>query len=110
MFLNFEEYKNLNGNISDEDMFAYYEPIAYAKLDYYTQGRIRKMEDVPESVKMTFVRIVDLLDEQKDRNLKACSNDGVSVTYRDLPGVDTLIMQLIREMLPKELTFRGACV
>lgn len=107
MFLEYTDYKNLGGVIAEEDVFALYERQAAAKADYYTQGRISALEEIPTAVQEAVARITDLLFHKKDGEIKACSNDGVSITYVDTQGVDAAVLQILREMLPPELMFRG---
>ena len=61
MFLEYTDYKNLGGVIAEEDVFALYERQAAAKADYYTQGRISALEEIPTAVQEAVARITDLL-------------------------------------------------
>ncbi len=108
MILTYQAYTEMGGRIPDEAAYTPYERQAALKAGYYTQGRIQKLEVIPECVQAAIFRLVELFwDFDNGANIKACANDGVSVTYADAPSLDAAALQIIRETLPPELTFRG---
>lgn len=90
MYLTFEEYISASGNpdIIDCATFARCEFRARKAVDTLTQGRIAKMNTVPDAVKLLMVEIVAL-----EKNLGATAleipavasfnNDGYSESYAE---------------------------
>lgn len=108
MYLTYQDYVAMGGRIPTEAEYTPYARQADAKADYYTQGRIQKLEEVPQAVQRTVFRLVELLwGYDNGGGIRSCGSDGVSVTYADAPPLDLAALQIIRETLPAGLTFRG---
>lgn len=79
MYLTHEEYVKLGGEL-DNSTFMSLQPLATAKLDYWTFNRITQPD---ERVKLCMKLITDTLYEIKTEKNKvlSVSNDGISMSY-----------------------------
>lgn len=107
MYITFGFYQANGGVITDEVAFTLLEKKARYKLDYCTQNRIHTLEPIPEPVQDCMVELVNSLGEQlKGEKITSFSNDGVSVSF-DTTDEEKAMYNLIIQMLPSELTYRG---
>lgn len=117
MYLDYNKYKELGGTLN-ETAFNQHEIEVEAKLDYLTNGRIRKLDTIPEAVVNLCFRLNTNFWEQMNidqaQNLTSYSNGiesfGYSATNNQGKSViDTQIIQLVNEYLWEypELLYRG---
>ena len=117
MYLSYEKYKELGGTLNDTT-FLQHEIEVEAKLDYLTNGRIRKLDIIPEAVVNLCFRLNTNFWEQMNidqaQSLTSYSNGiesfGYSATNNEGKSViDTQIIQLVNEYLWEypELLYRG---
>lgn len=117
MYLDYNKYKELGGTLN-EAAFNQHEIEVEAKLDYLTNGRIRKLDTIPEAVVNLCFRLNTNFWEQMNidqaQNLTSYSNGiesfGYSATNNEGKSViDTQIIQLVNEYLWEypELFYRG---
>ena len=118
MYLSYEEYKELGGT-KDETTFSNNQYQIESKIDYITSGRIKKLTDIPEPVKMLCLRLHlnfwEKIDVDKSDNLASYSNGIESFGYISQSsegGASTLnkqINNIIREYLWEypQLLYRG---
>lgn len=117
MYLDYNKYKELGGTLN-ETAFNQHEIEVEAKLDYLTNGRIRKLHIIPEAVVNLCFRLNTNFWEQMNidqaQNLTSYSNGiesfGYSATSNEGKSViDTQIIQLVNEYLWEypELLYRG---
>lgn len=137
MYLTYEEYKNLGGDINalDATAFEQLEFEARTQIDWWTFGRLKNEATYPEAVKRCMYKLIELLDKQQkvlmvdavdeDGNVKAGlmahqSNDGVSATYNVITGnmamrvlksqLDNTIktyLQDVKDSLGRKVLYRG---
>lgn len=110
-------YYNWNGGKADMDdaAFSRNEFRARKLVDRLTQGRIKKMAQVPEAVKQLMVELVTLESTQgaetvNGQRVTSFSNDGYSETYATpLTGeqVKEIECDLISEYLSEETDDEG---
>ena len=117
MYLSYEKYKELGGTLNDTT-FLQHEIEVEAKLDYLTNGRIRKLDIIPEAVVNLCFRLNTNFWEQMNidqaQNLTSYSNGIESFGYNATNNegksvIDTQIIQLVNEYLWEypELLYRG---
>lgn len=117
MYLDYNKYKELGGTLN-ETAFSQHEIEVEAKLDYLTNGRIRKLEIIPEAVVNLCFRLNTNFWEQMNidqaQNLTSYSNGIESFGYNATNNegksvIDTQIIQLVNEYLWEypELLYRG---
>lgn len=87
VYLLFEEYNDLDGNIEDEKKFQHVEWDASRLLDKYTFNRLKNDYIISENVKRTIFSIMEMLEKKNimqdpaNNSVNSFSNDGVSVSY-----------------------------
>lgn len=117
MYLSYEKYKELGGTLNDTT-FLQHETDIETKLDYLTNGRIKKLDTVPEAVINLCFKLNISFWEQTDidgvKNTTSYSNGIESFSYSttDSQGkniVDTNIIKVVNEYLWEypELLYRG---
>ena len=117
MYLSYEKYKELGGTLNDTT-FLQHEIEVEAKLDYLTNGRIRKLDTVPEAVINLCFKLNISFWEQTEidgaKNITSYSNGIESFSYSttDSQGkniVDANIIKVVNEYLWEypELLYRG---
>ena len=117
MYLDYNKYKELGGTLN-ETAFNQHEIEVEAKLDYLTNGRIRKLDIIPDAVVNLCFRLNINFWEQMNidqaQNLTSYSNGiesfGYSATNNEGKSViDKQIIQLVNEYLCEytELLYRG---
>ena len=117
MYLNYEKYKELGGTLNDTT-FLQHEIEVEAKLDYLTNGRIRKLDTVPEAVINLCFKLNISFWEQTEidgvKNITSYSNGIESFSYSttDSQGkniADANIIKIVNEYLWEypELLYRG---
>ena len=135
MYLTYDEYINMGGDVVEETAFDNLEFEARSQIDWWTFGRLQNMETLPEAVKRCMLKLIELIDKQQkvlmvdavdeDGNVVAGlmasqSNDGVSSTYNVITGnmaVRTIQSQLnstirmylygVRDSLGRKVLYRG---
>lgn len=115
MYIDLSYYMDNGGERVTDAAFARHEFRARMLLDRYTSGRIRKMEEVPESVKRLMVELVSLETTQganvkENQAVSAFSNDGYSETIADPltpEKVKEIEVELINEYLSNERDASG---
>lgn len=60
-YLTYEEYQNMGGQLSDSAFTSYLWDVE-SKLNYLTNDRIKKLEEVPEAVKRLIFKLISLYD------------------------------------------------
>ena len=117
MYLSYEKYKELGGTLNDTT-FLQHEIEVEAKLDYLTNGRIRKLDTVPEAVINLCFKLNISFWEQTEidgvKNITSYSNGIESFSYSttDSQGkniADANIIKVVNEYLWEypELLYRG---
>lgn len=117
MYLSYEKYKELGGTLNDTT-FLQHETDIETKLDYLTNGRIKKLDTVPEAVINLCFKLNISFWEQTDidgvKNITSYSNGIESFSYSttDSQGkniVDANIINVVNEYLWEypELLYRG---
>ena len=117
MYLSYEKYKELGGTLNDTT-FLQHEIEVEAKLDYLTNGRIRKLDTVPEAVINLCFKLNISFWEQAEidgvKNITSYSNGIESFSYSttDSQGkniADANIIKVVNEYLWEypELLYRG---
>ena len=117
MYLSYEKYKELGGTLNDTT-FLQHEIEIEAKLDYLTNGRIRKLDTVPEAVINLCFKLNISFWEQTEidgvKNITSYSNGIESFSYSttDSQGkniADANIIKVVNEYLWEypELLYRG---
>lgn len=109
MYLTYEEYKGMGGCV-DAALYPRFEFSARKMIDYYTQGRVKKLEKPPEDVKLVVLELVELLSEEEGGPvIQSESNAGVSVTYKVMDEQERVrrAEQIIYQGLPRELLYLG---
>lgn len=135
MYLTYDDYIQMGGEKLEETAFESLEFEARSQIDWWTFGRLQKMETLPEAVKRCMFKLIELIDKQQkvlmvdavdeDGNVVAGlmasqSNDGVSSTYNVITGnmaVRTIQSQLnstirmylqgVRDSLGRKVLYRG---
>ena len=116
MYIDLTYYLNNGGKQSMTDAaFTRNEYRARKLVDKMTQGRVKKMANVPEAVERLMVELVTLEDNQgaelaEKQAAKSFSNDGYSETYADpLTGeqMKEIECNLISEYLSEETDDEG---
>ena len=117
MYLSYEKYKELGGTLNDTT-FLQHEIEVEAKLDYLTNGRIKKLDTIPEAVINLCFKLNISFWEQTEidgaKNITSYSNGIESFSYSttDSQGkniVDANIIKVVNEYLWEypELLYRG---
>lgn len=117
MYLSYEKYKELGGTLNDTT-FLQHEIEIEAKLDYLTNGRIKKLDIIPEAVINLCFKLNISFWEQTEidgvKNITSYSNGIESFSYSatDSQGkniVDANIIKVVNEYLWEypELLYRG---
>ena len=117
MYLSYEKYKELGGTLNDTT-FLQHEIEVEAKLDYLTNGRIRKLDTVPVAVINLCFKLNISFWEQTEidgvKNTTSYSNGIESFSYSttDSQGkniADANIIKVVNEYLWEypELLYRG---
>lgn len=111
MYLTYEDYQNMGGTL-DEATFLDYAFEAQSIIDWYTFGRLQKMETLPEAVGRLMYRLIGLAKLKADAlvlgsqtatytdesgksvtvttsaAIASQSNDGVSISYNMISASD----------------------
>lgn len=117
MYLSYEKYKELGGTLNDTT-FLQQETDIETKLDYLTNGRIKKLDTVPEAVINLCFKLNISFWEQTEidgvKNITSYSNGIESFSYgtTDSQGkniADANIIKVVNEYLWEypELLYRG---
>lgn len=117
MYLSYEKYKELGGTLNDTT-FLQHETDIETKLDYLTNGRIKKLDTVPEAVINLCFKLNISFWEQTEidgvKNITSYSNGIESFSYgiTDSQGkniADANIIKVVNEYLWEypELLYRG---
>ena len=117
MYLSYEKYKELGGTLNDTT-FLQHETDIETKLDYLTNGRIKKLDTVPEAVINLCFKLNISFWEQTEidgvKNITSYSNGIESFSYSttDSQGkniADANIIKVVNEYLWEypELLYRG---
>ena len=115
MYIDLTYYKTNGGREMTEAAFSRNEFRARKLVDRLTQGRVKNMAQVPETVKRLMVELVSLEESQgaeltQQQAVSSFSNDGYSETYADpLTGerVKGIECELISEYLSDETDDNG---
>ena len=107
MYITFDEFTALGGREADNTAeFDSARRLAEAELDYYTQGRIKKLAAAPESVKLADAEIIKLLLDGTG-DVGSYSAGDISVSFAKKQSADERIYSIIRKILPPELVYPG---
>ena len=86
-YLEFDEYEELGGSL-DETPFNILEFEARKKIDERTQGRLKKIEELPQEVKMCMFALINTINgytkayqESNNKNIASESVGSYSVNY-----------------------------
>lgn len=108
MYLTYDDWTTMGGEIIDMPMYTRLEYQAQRKIDEYTFGRLVNIECVPECVKMAMFELIEILYTDKtEQSVQSMSNDGLSVTLTAQQPIETRICNLIHEYLTPELLYCG---
>lgn len=124
LYLSFEEYTELSGLITDEEMFNKVARKSQHCLDYITFNRIPLLPEIPEVVKDTMVEFIDATyksqyistdssDMPVDPNMSSYSNGVEKVTYKFSSDAEKekelnkLMTDVAYKYLPDYLLARG---
>lgn len=111
MYIDIDYYEANGGKAYMTDAaFVRSEFRARKLVDKLTQGRVKKMEDLPDAVKRLMVELVSLESTQgaeiaENQPVTSFSNDGYSETYADpltAEQVKEIECELISEYLSEE--------
>lgn len=115
MYIDLAFYKNNGGKEMTDAAFSRNEFRARKRVDRLTQGRIKNMAQIPESVKRLMVELVTMESTQgaavlDNQAVTSFSNDGYSETYADPlteERVNEIECNLILEYLADEADDNG---
>lgn len=135
MYLTFDEYNSMGGEVMEESTFNQLEFEARSQIDWWTFGRLKNETELPEAVKRCMAKLIELLDKQQkvmlvdaiddDGNVVAGlmghqSNDGVSSTYNVITGnmavrviqsqlnsAIKMYLQDVKDSLGRKVLYRG---
>ncbi|MBR0411062.1 MAG: hypothetical protein IJI25_08690 [Eubacterium sp.] len=115
-YLTYEEYQGYGGDLPDTD-FKLFEFRARKKIDYWTDCRVQRMEEVPEAVKLCMMHIIKFdrkfgADAQADNPVVASFNtDGYSESYgsasEQMSAAENSLYKTVRNLLYGELDDEG---
>nr|DAT78173.1 MAG TPA: Head Tail Connector Protein [Caudoviricetes sp.] len=119
-YITYSEYVELGGS-ADQTTFSSLIYTVEAKLNYYTNNRLNRLDEIPRNVKMLCTKLVDTCNNaqvgQKDVSLSSYNNGiesfgysaGVSNSAGGSTGIDNVLYQMIKEFLSEnpELLYRG---
>lgn len=96
MYLNFEEFEMLGGNITavNAGKFALLETKAESRINFLTNNRIKAMATVPDPVKYAIVEIINLeaaagsTAQVENPVVTSFSNDGYTEHYGNVYSVE----------------------
>jgi hypothetical protein len=96
MYLNFEEFEMLGGNINavNAGKFTLLEAKAESRIDFLTNNRIKAMATVPDPVKYAIVEIINLeaaagsTAQVENPVVTSFSNDGYTEHYGNVYSVE----------------------
>ncbi len=96
MYLNFEEFEMLGGNINavNAGKFTLLEAKAESRIDFFTNNRIKAMATVPDPVKYAIVEIINLeaaagsTAQVENPVVTSFSNDGYTEHYGNVYSVE----------------------
>lgn len=86
MYLCCDDYYFMGGK-AEPEAFSRLEFLARAKIDRYTQGRVKAMQEVPEAVQRCMVELINAMIDADPTHaattapLSGFSNDGYSESY-----------------------------
>lgn len=96
-YLTYNEYRALGGTL-DLTPFNLLEYEARRKIDERTQGRLKKIADVPQEVKMCVFALINglgsynnITSDGKKKNIVSENTDGYSVTYATGSNIQEII-------------------
>ena len=102
MYLDYEKYKELGGNLSNA-LFDRFNFRAQKEIDNVTQGRCQNLETIPEEVKMcAFELVLYFAKHTTDGAVSSISsfgNDGYSVSYAENKTAEQQIYDIIHTYL-----------
>ena len=125
MYLTYDDYIQMGGEKLEETAFENLEFEARSQVDWWTFGRLQKMETLPEAVKRCMFKLITLIDKQQkvlmvdavdeDGNVVAGlmahqSNDGVSAVrtiQNQLNSTIRMYLQDVRDSLGRKVLYRG---
>lgn len=115
MYIDLEYYRESGGKEMTDAAFFRNEFRARKRVDRLTQGRIKNMAQIPESVKRLMVELVTMESTQgaavlDNQAVTSFSNDGYSETYADPlteERVNEIECSLILEYLADEADDNG---
>ena len=106
-YLTYDEYKSFGGKVSEPNFLSVINDIQ-VKLDYLTYGRIKKLDKVPDEVKLLLTRLVGVYsstDYDRDTNISSYSNGIESISYVNsseksgTTSIDGKVISLCKEYL-----------
>lgn len=136
MYLTFDEYTEMGGQVVEETTFAELEFEARTIIDWWTFNRLQNEENYTEPVKRCMYKLISLLNEKQlalaidtsdssgsskiQPGITSESNDGVSTAYNTLSAkeaMDTIgdeikstikmYLQSVRNSLGQKVLYRG---
>lgn len=75
MYIDYTFYNSIYGGSVSETEFPKLNIQAQAKIDYFTFGRIKKLDTIPENVKYCVCEVIDLLNGQNILEAKTNTAD-----------------------------------
>lgn len=116
LYLTFEEYCDLGGTVTDEEVYNKLARKCQHLLDYITFNRIPLLPEIPECVKDTMVEFIDQVNSFAQEtgdiqgNVSSYSNTVEKITYRvssESDKTNELIKTIAYRYLPDYLIARG---
>ncbi len=103
-YLTYQQYLS-HGGTAELSAFPLLERRARAKLDYWTQGRIKEADC---DIRLCMTLVINSLDavERNQQAISSYSNDGVSVSYQNAKTDEEIMRSVygqVVEILPVEL-------
>lgn len=116
MYLTYEEYTALGGDLPETD-FILFEFRARKKIDYWTDCRVQRMASVPQAVKLCMMQIMKFdqkfgTEAQADNPVIASFNtDGYSESYGGISdqasAAESSMQKAVRSLLYGEVDDEG---
>lgn len=104
MYLSYEQYAKMGGKLPEQD-YQMAERKARALLDYWTLGRIKRLEEIPEEVELAMFEVIERIGPAFDGNggVSSFSNGVNTVSFDASADVRGELYDLVTAILPVEL-------
>lgn len=96
-YITYAKYKSYSGPLGNGPFITYgFE--AKKIIDYYTFGRVKEMEVIPQEVEMCMFKLIEKLSNSQT-NVKSESTDGYSVTYSTTDEYNKSLYDIVKTYL-----------